>query len=140
MRIMNPIFTSAAFGFLKGYLMGGRRDPRIHPLHANLAGPLTEEALFRAIPHHLSGGKHSPASTATHFALMHMPQEISSGASGGRVAMRFADVFAGGMLYEAAYRRFGFLGAVLAHAAHNAMCSVGSASRPASRGAKMRRK
>jgi hypothetical protein len=123
---MNPLLASAAFGFAKGLL----RDAPSRPASgwANFGAPVVEELQFRAAPA-LAGVPGTLSAFA--FATEHVRQEQSRGIDAGWG--RFADVLAGGLLYEMAYKRWGFFGAVASHVAHNVACGLGAAARPATR-------
>jgi len=122
---VNPILLSAAFGLLKGATIAAHeREPS---LVLDVAGPLYEEAIYRAVPLYTFGNRVPRGFTALHFAVDHVFSEHQRlGLNGPAAALRFADVFAGGLLYEMAFRRWGLFGAFAAHAAHNFMCGFGS--------------
>ena len=122
---MNPVLLSAAFGLLKGATMATHsRSPNFT---MDVAGPLFEEAIYRGLPLYTFGNRVPRGLTALHFAADHVFSEHRLfGLDGAQAAARFADVFAGGLLYEMAFRRWGLLGAFAAHAAHNFMCGVGA--------------
>lgn len=128
---MNPLVLSVAFGFLKGCLSDGGAPPYVRSkAYTHLGAPLLEEAAYRAVPFETAraAGLAMPGgTTAFAFALDHVLSEPKQGS--GDTALRFADVFAGGMLYEMAYRRFGFFGAVLSHILHNVSIDLGLRSR-----------
>lgn len=116
---MNPLAASIAFGLLKGALKARPTPPA--PRGAYTTGPLTEELVYRAFPLGITGGRLPFGSTAVHFAADHLRTEKTPAP-----VVRFADVLAGGLLYEYAYRRYGFFGAWACHAAHNLACTLGS--------------
>lgn len=128
---MIQVLGSVVFGFLKGYANG-------HPgRYGNLgfgeyaAGAVREEVLFRALPVAVAGhalGHYAGPITAASFALAHQPATLG----------RFADVFAGGMLYHSAYKQYGLFGATVAHLAHNLAIGWGAqaAQRPRRRSAR----
>jgi membrane protease YdiL (CAAX protease family) len=127
---MGEILASAAFGFLKGFLMRvpERSSTGVSHLHAVITGPLSEELLYRAMLPAINGRPVHRALSAGIFATDHVLSEFrrfGPAMTPGRAVTRFADVFAGGMLYENAYRRSGILGAFLAHAAHNLAVGYG---------------
>jgi membrane protease YdiL (CAAX protease family) len=117
---MNPIAVSLAFGLCKGLVLA-RYHGRGRRFEAMVAGPLLEEATYRG-PLALMPGRFPPGMSALSFALAHVEANAPIGFS----AWRLAETFLGGLLYESALRRFGFLGAVIAHAAHNIGCDVGA--------------
>jgi membrane protease YdiL (CAAX protease family) len=120
---MNPVLASLAYGLVKG-VMQRRADPRPFSLGAVILGPLREEAMYRAGSHYagLPGGF-----SAFAFAADHVFSDAShDGLQTKHVVPRFADVFMGGLLYEQAYRRWGFFGAFAAHALHNLGVHFGS--------------
>lgn len=129
---MNPIVLAAAFGFLKGYFVA-RRSPE-QPADGSrwlthvVMGPLWEEAVYRAIPLYTTGTMLPRGWTAVPFALEHVLQESEVGMhqTTGSTLTRFADTFFGGVLYELAFRRFGLLGAVVAHSLHNVSTFAGA--------------
>lgn len=136
---MNPIVASAAFGFLKG-LWAGRRLHTLEPV-AHVMGPLREELLYRALPFAALGAALPRGATALPFAFDHVLGEAGRhGYTGRQVAARFADTLLGGLLYEAAFRQWGLLGAVAAHASHNIMCSYGQRAGRVHRGSALRRR
>lgn len=106
---MNPILASALFGLTKGMLREG--PPSLPFGKVVVTGPVMEEVLYRAVPK--LAGVPSTVS-ALGFAVDHVKSEGRS-----NDLARFADVFAGGLLYESAYKQFGLLGAIAAHASHN---------------------
>lgn len=109
---MYELLASAAFGFVKGlYDKRGKRDRREQGHSLGFAGPVLEEVVFRGL---LNG----PVGLAG-FIGAHKP----------RSAARAADVALGGLLYGSAYRRFGLLGSIAAHVAHNVAISLGRRAR-----------
>ena len=126
--MLNPFILSAMFGFLKGTTKPGGPAWGPEGVQANVMAPLLEEAAYRAAPHYLFGG-FPMGVTATVFAADHVWAENGRyGLDGTHALMRFADVLLGGLLYESAFRRWGYLGAVASHAVHNVMCGVGSSA------------
>lgn len=130
---MREVLAAAALGLAKG-LVAGVTQPRAEHLtvsqwaHHSLLGPLYEETVFRALPLYMHGTKRLPVGwTAVPFAMEHVLQESSRGRHQTVASAfgRFADVFLGGVLYEKSFRRWGILGAFLAHAAHNIMTNAG---------------
>jgi membrane protease YdiL (CAAX protease family) len=117
---MNPVVVSLAFGLCKGLVLARyhRSDKRFE---AMVTAPLIEEATYRG-PLALMPGRFPRGMSALSFALAHVEARAPIGFS----AWRLAETFLGGLLYESALRRFGFLGAVIAHAAHNIGCDVGA--------------
>jgi len=121
---VNPILFAGLYGLFKGLASGpapalggaGRR-------YTHLQAPVFEETLFRKLPHALFGDYLPPGYTAAGFALAHLGEP---GMSGLDMALRFADVFAGGLIYETAYKRHGWFGAICAHAAHNIALGLSS--------------
>lgn len=109
---MNPIFGAALYGLGKGIVVRSN-DHRQDFVKAVVAGPVVEEAIFRYGLGQLNVGG---VVGAFAFAADHLHHPNSTA---GETALRFADTFAGGLLYGKAYARFGFLGAVAAHVAHN---------------------
>jgi len=124
---LNPITIAAGFGFLKGALLArGHRMAPGKEFYAGIVAPMVEEAMFRAIPFkmaEITGAKPPNGATAFSFAAEHIRQE---GWSGGHSVWRFGEVFFGGILYEQAYKKWGWFGSVGAHSLHNIMVSVGS--------------
>lgn len=131
---MNPIFLSGLFGLAKGLVSHGRGLPSADRSHAQFRAPVVEEAVFRKLPFVLFGRALPAGYTAAGFALAHVSDEQLNGAS---ALTRFADVFAGGLLYENAFKQYGLLGAIAAHAAHN--IAVGLGQGHSVRGKKRRR-
>ena len=126
---MNPLLAAAAFGVFKGVLYGAPTEPH-RRFGASIIAPIIEEAVYRAAPLLAFGAGYPRGLTAFTFATDHcMLEHKQQGLNGAALATRFADVAAGGLLYEAAYRQFGFFGAVLAHALHNVGCDVGAQHR-----------
>lgn len=129
---MNPVVLSALFGLVKGVADPGQPKSDTDAFQANVMAPVFEEAMYRALPSLSFGDRHTRGLSALVFATDHVAQEHRrDGLRGRHAVLRFADVFAGGLMYEAAYRRWGFFGAVLAHAAHNVMYGLGSKARGA---------
>lgn len=125
---MNPLLVSAAFGFVKGYVVA-RKNPSAPlgnwAMHS-LAGPFVEELVYRAAPMQRGMAGLPNGWTGLPFAMDHVQAEAARGVhSTAGMFGRFADVFAGGVLYEAAYRQWGFLGAFGAHLLHNTMHGFG---------------
>lgn len=121
---VNPIVLSALFGAAKGAAVPGHVMWGPNGFQANVLAPLQEEAIYRAMP---AWAGFPPGLSAFTFAVDHLVSDARRAPLSGRHAIaRFADVFAGGLMYESAYRRWGFLGAVAAHAMHNLMVGVGS--------------
>lgn len=120
--MVNPIAMSGAWGLIKG-LVAGRSTARQHNhFSAYVSGPFMEEAMFR-LPQ-LS----APISSAA-FAAVHLtPDMIREDPLFS--AFRFGEVFAGGMMYDSAFKRYGFLGAVGAHMLHNVACTLGAILSP----------
>ena len=123
---MNPILAAAAFGFLKGLLAkGAPTAERFSSATLHFAGPLMEEIVYRGLPNAV-GGRVFPGLSAAVFARDHIVSEGKRyGLSGAPALLRFADVFAGGLLYEKAFREYGLLGSTLAHCLHNLGCTLG---------------
>lgn len=122
---MNPILLSAAFGLFKGATMA--KHEREPSFVLDMAGPFFEETIYRGLPLYTFGDRVPRGLTALHFAADHVLVEHQRfGLNGAAAAARFADVFAGGLLYEMAFRRWGIFGAFVAHAAHNFMCGFGA--------------
>lgn len=134
MSPLSPIAISAAFGFLKGLF--AKSDPRVgvSSMHANIAGPLYEEVFYRAVPLYVGGDRIPRGFTALHFATDHVVSEGRHGLHGPMLAARFADVFAGGLLYEKSFRAYGLLGSFVAHAAHNISVGLGYQAAQRARG------
>ncbi len=118
---MNPILISALFGFFKGLAHPGASRPGRHWLHTGVLAPVVEETLFRAPLGALPGAPYGL--TAVPFALEHLRQEKLQGT---HALKRFADVTVGGLLYEHAFRKWGLLGAIAAHAVHNLAIDLGA--------------
>lgn len=119
---MNPIAMAGGWGLIKG-LVAGRSTARTHNhFSAYVSGPFMEEAMFR-LPQLAA-----PISSAA-FAAVHLtPDMVREDPLFS--AFRFAEVFAGGMLYDQAFKRYGFLGAVGAHILHNVSCTLGALMSP----------
>lgn len=122
---MNPIALAGLIGLAKGLVSGPGSVRRHNHLGSFLMAPLLEEATFR-------GPQMHPALSSAAFAAAHMTPQLMK-ADPSFSAYRFAEVFAGGLIYDAAFKRFGFLGAVGAHALHNVACSLGGALSPRGR-------
>lgn len=102
---MYELLASAAFGFVKGLYDDAPSR------HVGLAGPVVEEVIFR--------GLMGPTSGLAGFVASHKPKSVE----------RAADVAVGGLLYGSAYSRFGLLGAIGAHLAHNLCVNLGRSTR-----------
>jgi len=119
---VNPILASAAFGYFKALAAKRLGMPASKPNFTReiLSAPLEEEFRYRVLPF-LSAGDVPIGSTAVPFALAHrvkgLPRSFNS--------FRVLDATTGGLLYEAAYRQYGFFGAFLAHALHNLGVTLG---------------
>lgn len=119
---MNPIAMSGAWGMIKG-LIAGRSTARQHNhFSAYVSGPFIEEAMFR-LPQ-LSAPISSAAFAAVHLTPDMVKQDPLFS------AFRFGEVFCGGLLYDQAFKRYGFLGAVGAHMLHNISCTLGALMSP----------
>lgn len=116
---MNPILGAALYGLGKGVVIKSK-DHQQDFARAVVTGPIVEEAIFRA---GLGALKMGGAVGAFAFAVDHLDHPL---ATPGETAVRFADTFAGGLIYSEAYAQFGFLGAVAAHIAHNFAVYVSS--------------
>lgn len=116
---MIEILASAAFGYAKGYAVGPRAAP-VNGFSVHVAAPVAEEVMYRAGMKQLGGF----ASSAV-FALDHVVGKGSAGMTPGQRAVRFADAFAGGILYHRAFAKYGLFGAIAAHMAHNVCASLG---------------
>lgn len=127
---MNPLLLSAAFGLAKGLAEEpGKRSSRLDAT-THLVAPVIEEVAFRVVPS-FAGAPASLAAAA--FTADHVLRELPNHTPAS-LAWRFADTATGAYLYQAAFKRFGFLGAVAAHVAHNIAVSAGRRARaPASR-------
>ena len=118
---MNPIITSAAFGFFKALAARklGIKTPTQSDLRNDvLFAPLTEEFQYRVLP--FLAGEPAIGSTAVPFALIHRDRRAPAIVN----SLRMLDAATGGLLYEAAYREYGAFGAVAAHSLHNLCASV----------------
>jgi hypothetical protein len=123
---MLPVLAAAAYGFVKGLSQQGREA--FHP-QQDLFGPIKEEFVYRGMPLWAFSGL-PYGSTAVTFAADHVMGDLRSGAiSPHAAAARFGDVLLGGVLYESAFRQFGFLGAAAAHIVHNMAVSWGTRAR-----------
>lgn len=119
---MNPIAAAGGWGLIKG-LVAGKNSLRDRiGLGDFFAGPVIEEMMFRAPQIH-------PALSSAAFAAVHLTPAMVMH-DPGFSAFRFAEVFAGGLMYDRAYKRYGFLGAVGAHFLHNAACTIGALVSP----------
>lgn len=127
---MNPIVLAGLHGLVAGFAVGPEIDARgrrVKPkgrAYAELGAPIVEETLYRALPLMGFGSALPKGATALAFAADHVRGEWAEH-SAGSAALRFGDVFLGGLLYESAFRRFGWLGAIGAHMAHNIFVGVG---------------
>lgn len=124
---MNPILIAGIFGLAKG-LLGKTVGTLSQPERADVQfrAPVIEETLFRKLPYTVFGKLLPSGYTAAGFALAHLADERLSGP---QALARFADVFAGGLIYERAYRNHGWLGSIAAHVAHNFAVGVGEGAR-----------
>lgn len=119
---MNPVALAGIFGFLKGMAAGGPAVRRHNHLGAYLMGPILEETAFRAPQMH-------PALSSAAFAAVHLsPGMLRKDPEFS--AYRFAEVFAGGLIYDAAFKRYGLMGAVGTHCLHNIACTLGALCSP----------
>lgn len=124
---MMAILLAGLSGFLKG--MHSRSPIRARGFGDVVSSAATEELAYRAAPAALAAafGQQLPVgATAAVFAADHVLSETHTVASG---AMRFADVFMGGLLYEEAFTKYGLLGAIASHSLHNLGVYLGASSR-----------
>ena len=123
---MNPIVLAGLFGLAKGVVAGrtGGKNDR-YSLGEYVQGAALEEFLYRAAPIGLSSGRLNDVVSSTWFALDHVIPEAAKGQLGVHSVARFADTFAGGMMYSHAFRRYGFAGSFAAHLLHNLACDWG---------------
>lgn len=98
------LIAAGALGFVKG-LYGDKKRPTKR--RSSFAGALIEETLFRGVL--------PPAVGLAGFVASHQPRTVG----------RIADLAVGSLLYGSAMKRFGLLGAVGAHVAHNVALGVG---------------
>jgi membrane protease YdiL (CAAX protease family) len=117
---MNPVALAGAWGFLKGLVAGRPGDTMA--LGDFLAAPVIEEMMFRAPQ--LPVGLSSAAFAAAHLTVPMIKHDPAFS------AYRFAEVFAGGVLYDMAYKRWGLAGAAGTHMLHNLMCTLGGIMSP----------
>lgn len=120
---MNPFVLSALSGLLKGVMFEAPPDWRARGFGDVLESATKEELLYRGALGFL-GSKLPAGAGAVIFAADHV---LNNGEqhSFGSGAVRFADVFLGGLLYERAFKSYGLLGAVAAHTAHNLAVAAG---------------
>lgn len=126
-----PYLAAIAFGFAKGLTARAGEE---HPfsLQQDFLGPVKEELFYRGLP--LWVKPNLPfGSTALLFAADHIvsdarqvAREGSPTPTAGQVVARLGDTFAGGLVYEYAFRQYGILGAVAAHCGHNLACALGA--------------
>lgn len=127
---MNPILLAGLHGLVAGYAAGPERDRRGRRLkaqpraYAEFGAPVVEETIYRALPLMGLGASIPRGATAAWFAADHVLSEWADH-DAGSAAIRFGDVFLGGLFYESAFRKFGWLGAIGAHALHNLATRVG---------------
>ena len=115
---MNPIALAGLFGLAKGLLMQAQTKSKAHQLAAVTVGPVLEELVFRA-------PQRDPVLSSAMFAAAHLTPELLTKAPRFS-AYRFAEVFAGGLTYDQAFKKHGLVGAIGAHCLHNALCFLGS--------------
>lgn len=120
---MNPFVLSALSGFLKGVTFNPPASYRPRGLGDVLERATKEELLYRGALGFF-GSRLPAGASAVIFAADHV---LNNGEdhSFGSGAVRFADVFLGGLLYERAYKSHGLFGAVAAHVAHNLAVAAG---------------
>lgn len=123
---MIPFVASLAYGFIKGLSSSGRDT---FNAEQDVYGPVKEEFVYRGAP--LWAAPNLPfGSTAVAFAADHVAAELKGNTlDANAIAARFGDVLLGGLLYETAFRRFGIVGAVASHVAHNMAISWGTKAR-----------
>jgi len=125
--VLGPVLASAAFGFLKGFLVRG--GPRDFDARMDFFGPVKEELVYRGAPLWALPGLPF-GTTAVAFAADHvMSDNRNSPMTTREMVARFGDVLLGGCLYESAFRESGIFGAVASHMAHNMACGWGSRAR-----------
>lgn len=123
--MLNPAALAGMWGFAKG-LVAGRPMDQI-PFGSFISGPVVEEMMFRAPQLH-------PALSSAAFAAAHLTTDMIK-ADPGFSAYRFAEVFAGGLMYDQAFKKWGLFGAIGTHALHNVMTVLGGMLSPFPRGA-----
>jgi membrane protease YdiL (CAAX protease family) len=121
---MNPIAAAGGWGLIKGLVAGKSSLQNRKHFASYVTGPITEEAMFRLPQLH-------PALSSAAFAAVHLSPAMVKGNPVFSL-YRFAEVFAGGWLYDKAFKQYGFLGAVGAHVGHNLMCTLGGLLSPRS--------
>jgi membrane protease YdiL (CAAX protease family) len=125
--VLGPVLVSAAFGFLKGFLVRG--EPRGFDARMDFFGPVKEELVYRGAPLWALPGLPF-GTTAVAFAVDHvMSDNRNSPMTTREMVARFGDVLLGGVLYETAARNSGIAMAIASHCAHNFSVSVGSRMR-----------
>lgn len=121
---MNPIVLAAFHGYMKGYAVGGDVSGGVPAAQSMIVGPISEEMRYRAPLSYVSPGLGDFASAAlfafAHFDANEVPQ---------RRTFRMFDAFAGGLIYASAFREYGIVGAIAAHAIHNVMTTAGANQR-----------
>ena len=126
-----PYLAAAAFGLIKGLTSGPADDEHEFTLEHNFIGPVKEEVIYRGVPLWVKPNLPT-GSTAAVFAIDHILHDMRMHSLAGthmkpmELVARLGDVFLGGMLYEAAFRGSGILGAIGAHTIHNAGVTLGS--------------
>jgi hypothetical protein len=121
---VNPIILAALHGYAKGYAIGGDASGGLHPTQSMIMGPIREEMSYRGPLSYAAPGFADYASAAA-FAFAHFNAAEPSPMRN----MRMLDAFAGGLIYASAFREYGLVGAIAAHALHNVMTTAGANQR-----------
>ena len=124
---MTPLIASIIFGFIKGLTVEGGSEEEDFSWNTDLWGPAKEEFMYRAVPLKLVP-KLPYGTTAIFFAADHLMDDYKAGyqLDAKQVLARLGDTFFGGLTYETAFRRHGYLAALACHASHNVAVGLGS--------------
>ncbi len=133
--MFGPFLASVAFGFIKGLTSSSEEREEPFSLEQDFMGPVKEELIYRGTPLWLKPNLPF-GSTAAIFAADHLVSDhrmaVLEGTptpSASQIVARLGDTFAGGLMYEMAFRRHGILGAIAAHVGHNWAVGLGAKAR-----------
>jgi len=114
--ILNPIVLAGLHGILGG-LVVAKGPQRRRSGYQSFGAPVIEEVLFRGVPGALGvpGGVSTAAFAGAH--AVDDPEHTDP--------VRLGDVVLGSLIYQAAFKQFGIVGAIGAHVAHNLAVGLG---------------
>lgn len=120
--LTNPFLLAALQGLAKGLFANRSTVIDADGGYSVFGAPVIEETMYRWAPEQFAeaAGKTMPQGlSAAIFAIDHAVEAADDGDTTSQVLMRLTDVFLGGLVYEKAFKAYGLLGAIGAHALHN---------------------